>query len=324
MTRFLVFSDLHLNRWLYGSSVLGGFNSRLLDQEKVLDQIGIYAKDNGISLCIFLGDLFHTSTVSSEVLEVAYRSFKKLSSQMDLVLLVGNHDQANKEGSIHSLSFFRPFATLVDKPCALGGLEGINMYASPYLEKQEDLIEFFSTIEDNSIAFIHQGVSGVPINSKGFVLNETFNPKMIPPKMKHVFAGHYHSHTRVNSQITIPGSPLQLTWGDLGEPRGWLDVSIGDEIIIHHVESLAPKFILNPKEKEIKGNFIRCTKEKEEFLNKGALSIEKVQIQEQLLLFSGYNLNTLNEIFEEYIVTKKLDESLIEVGREIWNLKPDS
>lgn len=326
MSRFVVFSDLHLHTWMYGSSLAKGINSRLLNQSDVVGQIRQYVVDNDIRTVIFLGDLFHTSTISAEVLEVAYNSFRLLAQDINLILLTGNHDQYSKNGEIHSLSFFKPFAHVVDQAESLGRLDQEHpMYAVPYTEDESNLVKLFNSVEKNSLVFLHQGVSGVPVNSKGFVLNETFKAGMITPQVKHVFAGHYHSHKKVNDTLTIPGSPLQLTWGDVGEKRGWLDVTIEEgQVNIKHIESKAPKFMVNPEEKDIEGNFIRTREDnKTELLLKGALSVEQVEIQKKFPHLSEYNLWTMDEVFEEYIEKKDLEPELEATGRDLWEGKDD-
>ena len=76
----------------------------------------------------------------------------------------------------------------------------------------------------------------------GYVVDEIFTPDMAA-HVRHVFSGHYHDHKTIGN-VTIPGAPMQHTWGDVGEKRGWLDVTIPDEgpLEITHVESDHPKF----------------------------------------------------------------------------------
>ncbi|MHA2377599.1 MAG: hypothetical protein ACXAB9_15715, partial [Candidatus Thorarchaeota archaeon] len=70
--RFIIFSDLHLHLWTYGSKLVAGRNQRLLDQINVLHQMFEYAEERGINNVFFCGDFFHThGNLKTEVLDAA-------------------------------------------------------------------------------------------------------------------------------------------------------------------------------------------------------------------------------------------------------------
>ncbi|GAG32042.1 unnamed protein product, partial [marine sediment metagenome] len=88
---------------------------------------------------------------------------------------------------------------------------------------------------------------------------------MIPDHVKHVFAGHYHTHTEVNDKFTIVGAAMQHNWGDAGKPRGWL-VYDTDTNEVEFIESNHPKFVRISfsegllrgfSEGLVRGNFVR-------------------------------------------------------------------
>lgn len=295
--RILVYSDIHLHTWSYGSSLVeGGFNSRLVDQIDVIKQMKDYCLNNNIYRMICCGDVFHTQgKVDAEVLTAAHSIFSEINCEgIDQLWLVGNHDQKNKSGTIHSLSFLKEIGTVVD-----------DMYYNPegydfpfaclaYTESEEKIKEFFKSITEGRICFIHQGVNSVP-QFHGFTIEEIFKPEMIPDHIRHVFAGHYHDFNRVNNKLTIPGAPMQHTCGDSNVSKGWLDVNIPEtgEIEIKHIESKHPKLVKEPKEKEA----------------------------ESKVVLTAADFDRLDDLVRDFVQQKKMNQHAIKIGQEIMEGK---
>lgn len=239
--RLVVYSDLHLHCWKSGATIVDGRNSRLLDQQKVLEQIKQYCIQNEIEHLVCCGDVFHTQgKVDSEVLTVAWDSFLSIhDGGIKQYWLVGNHDQKDKAGRIHSMPFLEELGTVVDS-WYIDENHGWVFLAHTH---DKERLEWAFRNTGGFTFFIHQGVSQVPMIN-GYMIDEIFKPEMVPSCARHVFSGHYHSFNRVNDKITIPGSPMQLTWADRGQKRGWLDVTIPEAgpLEIKHIESDCPKF----------------------------------------------------------------------------------
>jgi DNA repair exonuclease SbcCD nuclease subunit len=249
MKHFVVFSDLHLHQWQYGSRLINGRNSRLEQQKEVVKSIVRYCTEKDISQCVFTGDLFHTSTVAAETGQAAYEAFKGFKENgIDLTILVGNHDQSNRTGGSHALSWLGHHGRLVDSNVGENGSQtvgGINAHFFPFTADADILRGWISGIKGRSLCFFHQGVGGVELNSKGFTLNEILTGDLIPVDCAMAFSGHYHSFKPVTSNLIIPGSTTQLNWSDAGEPRGWLDVTVDGEQVteINLIQSKASTFI---------------------------------------------------------------------------------
>lgn len=231
-----------MNAWNFGNVPVEGRNSRLRLQEKVMEEMLRYCSIQDINKTAFCGDWFHTQgKVDSEVLEISNNILSSLEihNNMDTVFLVGNHDQKDKRGMIHSLGFFDTFGEVVYRYSFRREFGFLS-----YTEDEEELKKFFERCVEygTKICFIHQGVGGVAQKS-GHIIKEIFTTDMIPDSVDHVFAGHYHNFKRVSDKLTIPGAPMQHTWADEGEKRGWLDVTYEDgKIDIKHIESSHPKF----------------------------------------------------------------------------------
>lgn len=222
--KILLFSDLHLHTWKYGSKITPeGYNSRLIRQYGVLNQIGNYAFDNDIKHVFFLGDLFHThSQIPTQALSLAHNAFWWFKHKFNLqsYFLVGNHDMMDREGKIHSVGWLREYGTVIEKQTTFK-IDNQIFHALPYTEDEEKIKNFLSEILPGAIVLMHQGVAGIPMGS-GFVIDEVLSPEMIPEHCKHAFTGHYHAHKCVNEKFTVIGSPMQHTWGDVGDARGWI------------------------------------------------------------------------------------------------------
>ena len=172
---------------------------------------------------------------------------------------------------------------------------------------------------------MHQGVGGVEVNSKGFTLNEILTPDLIPDHCAMAFTGHYHSNRAVTSNLIIPGSTVQLNWGDKNETRGWLDVQV-DKDRVHQVTlvpSNSSQFIevdenaFNSKETlpDLSGHFLRVfsvgnyspEELSEAALAQGAASVEiKQAVSEQpVRKFEAKPLLSFNEMVMSYATAKE-------------------
>ncbi len=195
----------------------------------------------------------------------------------------------------------------------------------PFTHDRDALIQRLNRIQSNvHLLFLHQGVSGVEINSKGFTLNEALTPDMIPSNIAMAFSGHYHSNKQVTSNLIIPGSLTQLNWGDRDETRGWLDVTFdpkNGDIKIEQIESKASKFVQIDDISNlvnIEGNFIRVISAdhnpsfvqnlSEQLYKQGAESVEiksTEQINDNTAKVTTTHFNSLNEIIYAYAHEKE-------------------
>ncbi len=341
--KVLIWSDLHLHNWSYGSTIINGMNSRLLAQAKVMSDIADHIKEVGVDRIIFLGDLFHChGKIDASVLKVAYEGITKIMSagtEYKMDMLVGNHDTDRKDLSVHALHWLNsiPRVRVIDRP-----VHHPNEFSFlPYTEDAEILKTFFAIC--NPICFMHQGLVDVPMGS-GFVINETMNLEMIPDHVRHVFTGHYHPHVKVSEKATVVGSVMQHTWADTGDKRGFLvyDTNTKD---IEQIKIRAPEFktvdmggagslgTIDDKKwfhpPYFKGNYIRVTNFDEaaipvlrkEMLEAGALSVEfvikpKTYKSTVVKAISGAGLS-VPELVREYEKEHCVSEDRRKVGKEL-------
>ncbi|MGH9910418.1 MAG: metallophosphoesterase family protein, partial [Nitrososphaerales archaeon] len=230
MEDFLVFSDVHLHNWKYGSHLdSSGFNSRLLDQITTLSQIYGYAIEHSIADIFFAGDLFHThATLHAGPLAAAHKFFSTWHREgITTWAIPGNHDIADQQGRITSLETLKESIFVRDQQ-----IGNDPFYFLPYTSNPEKVKNFLDNLPDNAYAFMHSGVQKVTINNKGFILNdEILDPTWIPDRIKHAFIGHYHSF-KTTPKWTIPGSPMHHGWADAGDSRGFLHISPDQDRIL--------------------------------------------------------------------------------------------
>jgi DNA repair exonuclease SbcCD nuclease subunit len=332
LSKFVVFSDLHLNEWSYGSTLVDGKNSRLLAQADVLRQIREYCIAEDVRSVFFCGDLFHThSKVSAAVLHVAYEEFKAFNdADIFVTFLVGNHDMSDRAGQVHTLDFLSLLGQVIKPNEGViqngGSKTGPTYYYYSYTEDREALLDFLAFCDQPGYLFLHQGVQNVSMGS-GFVIpNEILSADDIPSNIIMAFTGHYHSHRKVSDNLYIVGSPMQHDWGDTGENRGWLLVD-GKEVTL--IPSKAPWFMeLTKKElladpELLVGNYVRVKGDvgdlvKESILGEGALSVEFVVTKEttnqELIAVDSFELEPLIKEFEK---RNKVTKVLGDIGREL-------
>jgi DNA repair exonuclease SbcCD nuclease subunit len=330
--KFLVFSDLHLHQWQYGANYSNGWNSRLMAQQRVLFDIIKCCRENNIPQIVFCGDLFHThGRIDAACLTVASTFFNELrDANIKAYVLRGNHDTADKSNTVNSLSWLYGYENVMmtDKWDWLYD----NMVGIAYTEDKEWLKEILNNrISKDSFVFMHQGVSGVPVGSDFVIPNEILTPDMIPSHVKHAFTGHYHSHKKVTDKLTIVGAPMQHTWADCGEDRGWLvvDSKTGE---YERVLSKAPRFVkTGPFEinEGIEGNYIRVEyfvdpndqkDSRMRLLQQGALSVEfsysnpEAPRMRSIQSDGDFNLNIVIDKFQK---SKGLDSKAIKIGEQL-------
>lgn len=216
---FLVFSDLHLNKFPRANITKDGENELLLAGLNIIDQVYSYARDNDIKNIIFTGDLFHIrSKVDTEVYtDLLYKKLDKYfgaEKDLSLILIPGNHDQINKTGKhlLFPLSkISRVF--IIDK---LHIHKDTNVLFCPHQYKLDDLYAFLEkNSNDKSYIFMHQLLVNSPsMSGQLFRKNEAVDISRF--KYKYVFSGHNHRPFE-NKKLNVYniGSPMHYDFGDV-------------------------------------------------------------------------------------------------------------
>jgi DNA repair exonuclease SbcCD nuclease subunit len=360
--RVLLFSDLHAHQFKPYSTVLSnGLNSRFQDVLNILDQIRVIAGAEKVGLILFGGDLFHVRRVINvQTFNFVFEAIARLklarkgSPGCQLGLLVGNHDQTDRSGGIHSIYAFGAMVEVMDRikwHTFAVGQDRLNVLAVPYFgNKQEALKQINEAVQSAqlqgpSILLGHFGISGALAGSN-FVLvdKELMELEDIKPdQFDQVFLGHYHESQQLAPNVRYIGAPMHHNWGDFGQERGCL-IWDTDSNRVDFIPLLYPSFVKMSLDElqhlpnvKVQGDFIRVfclhgvrpqgeEKVKDDLVNQlGARSVEFIDeaVENQKLAEAGpYQPGTDIETMIQHFVSSNdgdLDpEMLIEAGLDLY------
>jgi len=218
MPKALLYSDLHIRP------------ERLADCDHALTVIGQAAKEHGVEYIINLGDTFdvrgivHTGCL--ETLRNHYLQWAK--DGLKQIILVGNHDQEDREGVVHPMRVFASYPgwVVVDRPMVIR--RASNWAFFPYMHKiTEADIDAVVRARNIDYAFVHWGIKGAKRNDKN-VDTDGVPPEWIAKKVGTVFSGHYHYRSTFGMHgIQYVGSPIQQDFGERDQEKGYM---IFDEV----------------------------------------------------------------------------------------------
>jgi DNA repair exonuclease SbcCD nuclease subunit len=214
--RFLIFSDPHCHAFRPESELLpSGLNSRLQDSLNVLEQIYVLCRKHEVDCVLCGGDLFHArAVISVSTFNLVYEAIAKIKTVVnDFILVVGNHDQANKIGTVHATQTFQAIVTVVDTPAWVSVDPDVNIFCVPFSENREDIVNAIAegvqeAPQGTKILLGHFGVSGAEPGSN-FVLTSSdipTLPELQYNKFTQVFLGHYHKPQELLSNVRYIGA----------------------------------------------------------------------------------------------------------------------
>jgi DNA repair exonuclease SbcCD nuclease subunit len=244
--RAIVFADAHTHNYQSHSVTLpSGNNSRLEDGLNAIAQVESYAKSHGIELILFLGDVFQArGLVSVSVFNQTFEAYERLSKVAELVMVVGNHDLASMYGNIHSIQTFSRFAEVIDTPRTVRKL-GIDFCGIPFSSNAEEVkahIKEFASGPNPKVLLLHQGIDGAFALGDITLYESLKKEDLLWRNFEYVFSGHYHMRQWLGLNIMYPGCLYPLTFADVNDPKGFLDVNFRNHTV-KFVEVKAPKFV---------------------------------------------------------------------------------
>jgi len=250
----LIASDLHAHTWSrFASTRPDGKNSRFADLLDVLDQIETAIAEHGPDTLVLLGDLTHRRyfvQFSTYTPLMAWTARMIDRYQLDVIVVVGNHDIEST--GHHALGPFQfiPGVTVVDRPRALPIKRFGRAVFVPYMP--DDRVptafrEYLDTLgpedEESRLAFTHFALDGHVLN--------TDHEYALPTSLRYddvacferVFFGHVHTPcTERNEQLVYVGAPLHFDFGDQDERYCWY-VEPTAKGTVHPIELFAPQFV---------------------------------------------------------------------------------
>ena len=283
----VILSDLHShNHEQFATTLPGGRNSRLQNILNVLEEARQFCLAKKVDVIFFLGDMFHSRTkVVVDVFSATWLAWKSLAESVKKTfILVGNHDQYNKVGSIHSLEAFREFATVVDQPILSSYME-TRFAMHPFTTKIEEWKSFVAMLpSDLDFFFAHQGLSEAVVGAFDISIKAEVGYSDLPhEKAQWILMGHYHKHQFIGEEQRAGyiGSPLQHNMGERTEPKGFLyfeDVKRRPEFVLTH----APSFFLFEDADEFGAMlFVKGVRPERDFIRVKCSETEARQLKEE-------------------------------------------
>lgn len=219
--------DIHLS--LYSQdSIVKGVPRRLYYLIKVLNNIAMHAIKNEITNFVIAGDLFHTKSIIHSLAQSMLLDFIKKYDEIEFIIIDGNHDMSSKAGDGVSA-----LKCLDDVDNVIMIHDPIEMDNVAYVPWNPKVMKEFIKNSKADYLVSHFGLNEAMLNS-GISIISDIGLKDIS-HFKKCFIGHYHSPQEVGNVI-IPGSIIQLDWGEKGEEKRFLvidtDLDTVDSIVI--------------------------------------------------------------------------------------------
>jgi DNA repair exonuclease SbcCD nuclease subunit len=207
----LLFGDIHIDLYRqYSYTLPDGRNSRLAEQEKVIDKVCEVADEYQADRIVFMGDLFNQlgETLPKVIYDAAYRIVDKLRQHTKCVwLIVGNHD-------IHrGINLFEPFKSMsgvavVDtvKEVVFDSYRVVMVpWGQPLPPIKADLLLGHVPVMGAKTGLGFSLTEGVAVSSF-----QTYTMSLL---------GHIHKRQMWGSAMYL-GSVMQNNHGDAGEDKG--------------------------------------------------------------------------------------------------------
>ena len=243
MSTFGFISDIHCHNFEPFSTALpSGRNSRFADVLWVINEFEAECLARKVDGIFVLGDIFHSrSKIDTDVYSSTYRAFQYLAEGAPLFILIGNHDQSNRVGSVHSLVPFTAFATVIDQP-TIQQFKDITFAAIPHTVDKEEFRNFSKSIKSVDLFLAHQALKEGTVGPNDHCPKNGISVDDLPhERAKLCLLGDYHNAQKLKHNVMYLGSPYQLDFGERNAKKGFWFLDT-DDWQMEFVESHAPTF----------------------------------------------------------------------------------
>ncbi len=249
---------LHTSDWHVGRKIRG--RSRSAEHRSVLSEIVGIAADQRVDVTLVAGDLFDISSPSPEDEEIVYRALLDLAEVGPVLVLGGNHDSAARLEAIKPLlDLGRITVVARPSPADAGGVTvieslGLKIALLPFVSQrgivkaaeimdldpdqhaqsyEERLRRIISALTQEmgpdtiNMLGAHLTVYGAASGGgerEAHIFGYAIPPQAFPGGLSYVALGHLHRQQRVpaSAPVWYSGSPMQLDFGEVGDPKGVL------------------------------------------------------------------------------------------------------
>ncbi len=217
-----VISDIQLHSYPAFSRInADGRNSRLQHGLDAL-QFAVDSAEGGY--LVILGDLFEDRQrlgidVLDAVTEVMIRASQ---SCRGIYIVVGNHDQFYRDGSVTSLRHFGSMPGVkVVYDCLSDKIDGVPCHFAAFQHDQNKVRQWIATLPKDGLLFLHQAMLGA--EADGGFLYEKSDALTVddvrPGDFKEILIGHFHKPQSLAPNVHYVGSPYQIKMNEIGEEK---------------------------------------------------------------------------------------------------------
>ena len=260
INKIAIFSDIHF-----------GHTKDSVTKLRIAAQFVKWFRDEcikrDIELIVFCGDWFHNrNSISIITSNIAYMYLKELTKAAPVIMIVGNHDIHYKTtNKVCSLTPLReiPNVTIIEKNTDIN-IGGRDCLLSPW---QADLTKIDKVYD---FAFGHFDFNGAALYAYTHD-DADYSMSDISKLAPLVFTGHFHinkEYPSTDGKIVSIGSPVELTWGDIDNTKGFytLDMKSREyKLVKNSISPIHKKYFWSKlqsgvqklSESEIKNNYIK-------------------------------------------------------------------
>lgn len=318
--KLLLVSDLHIHTWpVFGFDKVTGLQKRLQEQRQVLQQIIDLVVIEKVTLVICGGDVFHkVGEVPVEALNVAKEFFGKLRDiGVSWFIVTGNHDLVKRE----SLSKFHSSVEIFSM---LGGtfkiendiIKGVDVETGNFKVKlvHWHTVMDYEELRGYDMVVCHKLPYGSVVGNYRF--EDGVDWQRLAKNNRSVYFGHIHQRQQLAENCWVIGTPMPLTFGDVGD-RGVLVVDTVDWIPKFHKLSY-PEFITVKEADLVKadGNYYRVLGVKERIDKDNVFSVVLPEFFEERI-----KAQTFEGILDEWLKLRGKDRSYLDVIKDLVTSK---
>lgn len=213
--KFICIADIHLSMYSQ-DPIIHGTPERLYHLNLVLRNIADYAVANGIRVMVIAGDVFHTKSVIHSLAQSVLLDFVRYYRELIVFYIIdGNHDMSSKSGEgVSALKCLdREITWMIHEPIKVQ-----NILFVPWNPKtmKQDIAK-----GEAEYLISHLGLNEAELSSGISIVSDI---KLRDLKhYKKCILGHYHKPQELGN-VVIPGSVVQLDWGEKHEEKRFLIV----------------------------------------------------------------------------------------------------
>jgi DNA repair exonuclease SbcCD nuclease subunit len=206
-------ADIHLDGFVSDTLDKSGLPQRLGYIIKSLEYVVSECRKRNIKHIDILGDLIHTKSLMYTVAIDAFKSFLLRNSDIDFLILSGNHDfhqtGAYRKSAVSVFSGYSNVKCVIDAPEMIDG-----MLVAPFSETLLEDIKSYSS----KILLCHIGLNEAVLSSGLSHVDHITLANLSAHQL--ILSGHYHKPQSISngrSVIYFSGSLCPRDWNDKGQ-----------------------------------------------------------------------------------------------------------